>query len=50
MGISTTSNKQEVEAQRLVTGVDVDFLNIPCKNERNINFVNRSDSAVCFLI
>ena len=47
-GWITARNKQEIDAQRLVTGVDVDFLNIPCNNERNINFVNRSDYYVCF--
>lgn len=39
----TGRNKQESEAQRLVAGVDVDYLNIPCKNERNINFVNQNE-------
>ena len=35
-------NKQVMNAQWIIGGIDVDYLNISCKNERNINFVNRT--------
>ncbi|KAK8822372.1 hypothetical protein WA577_005536, partial [Blastocystis sp. JDR] len=38
-------NKTVTNAQRYITGLDVDFLNIHCENERNINFVNRKQNT-----
>ena len=37
----TSRNKAISTAQRLIAGIDVDFLNISFDNERNINFVNK---------
>ena len=37
----TSRNKAISTAQRLIAGIDVDFLNIPFDNECNINFVNK---------
>lgn len=42
------SNKTVTNAQRYITGLDVDFLNIHCENERNINFVNRKQNTTQF--
>lgn len=32
-----------MNAQWIIGGVNVDYLNISCKNERNINFINRAN-------
>ena len=36
-------------AQRVIAGLDVDYLNIRYDNQRNINYINRSrDLIVCY--